>query len=68
VDFGVCEDEQGPQEGGGVPGVHADLGQEAPGLQVREAVLDGGTFAVEQAIRSLLRVGEAVRVPYTDGW
>jgi hypothetical protein len=27
--------------------VHADLGQNAPALQVREAVLDGGPFAAD---------------------
>ncbi|MFE9644521.1 hypothetical protein ACFYO0_10435 [Streptomyces sp. NPDC006365] len=48
VDFGVREDEQGPQEGGRVPGVHADVGEKAPGLQVRETVLDGGAFAVSR--------------------
>jgi len=41
-------------------GVHADLGQDAPGLQVREAVLDGGAFAADQPVRLLLGVGEAV--------
>lgn len=43
-----------------MPGVHADLGEKAPGLQVCEAVLDGGAFTVEQAVCFLLRVGEAV--------
>ncbi|MDQ0605105.1 hypothetical protein QF037_009450 [Streptomyces canus] len=40
--------------------VHPDLGQNAPGLQVREAVLDGGAFAADQPVRLLLGVGEAV--------
>jgi hypothetical protein len=41
LDLGVREDEEGPQEGGRVAGMHADLGQDAPGLEVGESVLDG---------------------------
>jgi hypothetical protein len=33
------QDQQGAQEVGGVAGVHADLGQDAPGLEVGEGVL-----------------------------
>jgi hypothetical protein len=43
---GVREDEEGPQEGGRVAGVHADLGQDAPGLEVGEPVLAGGAFVL----------------------
>lgn len=41
-------------------GVHADLGQEASGLEVREVALDGGAFAAERAVRFLLRSGQPV--------
>ncbi|MFJ4690372.1 hypothetical protein [Streptomyces sp. NPDC088766] len=41
-------------------GVHADLGQDAPGLEVGEPVLDGGAFAADQPVRFLLGIGESV--------
>lgn len=36
------EDEQGAQQGGGAGGVEAEPGDDAPVLEVAEAVLDGG--------------------------
>jgi hypothetical protein len=56
----VREDEEGPQEGGRVAGVRADLGQDAPGLEVGEPVLAGGAFAADQPVRFLLGIGELV--------
>jgi hypothetical protein len=57
-DLVVGQDEQGAQELGGVGGVHADFGQDAPVLQVREAVLDGCAFAADQPVDLLLGGGE----------
>ncbi|MFD9292540.1 hypothetical protein ACFWBV_30530 [Streptomyces sp. NPDC060030] len=41
-------------------GVHPDLGQDAPALEVGEPVLDGGAFAADQPVRFPLGIGDAL--------
>ncbi|WP_328374596.1 hypothetical protein OG372_00080 [Streptomyces sp. NBC_01020] len=50
LDYVGRKDEQGPQEGGRVPGVHAELGQDLPGLEVGEAVFVRGACPACQVV------------------
>ncbi|GLW96834.1 hypothetical protein Misp02_09210 [Microtetraspora sp. NBRC 16547] len=52
--------EQGAQQLGGLGGVQAELGENAPALQVGEAVLDGCAFDADQPVDLLLCGGEGL--------
>jgi hypothetical protein len=62
VDLGVRQHEESPQERGRASGVQADLGEDAPVLQIGEAVLVRRLFAADQPVRLLLRVRERMAV------
>ncbi|GIH47130.1 hypothetical protein Mro03_23090 [Microbispora rosea subsp. rosea] len=58
VDLVGGQHEQGAQQLGGLGGVQTELGEDAPALQVGEAVLDGCAFDADQLVDLLLRRGE----------
>jgi hypothetical protein len=53
-----CQHHQGAEQLGGVAGVHADLGEDAPGLERGEAVLNGGAFGADELVDLFLGGGE----------
>jgi hypothetical protein len=59
-DLRVGQHEQGAQQGDGVLGVQTQLGQDAPVLQVGEAVLVGRALPTDQLVRLLLGLWDPV--------
>lgn len=57
VEFEVRQDEQGAERVGGAGGARAEFGEGAPGLQVREAVLDGGAAGGFQVLDDVVVAG-----------